>query len=84
MTPSTTHPIRSIPLSSALTGQSVAFVALAGGGAALLHRLAELGLTPGRTMHVIRHSKGPFIVSIRGVRMALGLGMVRRMLVRPL
>jgi len=71
-----------MPLTMALVGQKVAFVR-AEGGYGLMHRLAELGLTPGQKLEILKRGPGPFIVSVRGTRLVLGRGMVARILVRP-
>ena len=71
-----------MPLAAALVGQTVTFVS-ARGGPGLIHRLAELGITPGAQLGVINRGPGPFIVSVRGGRLVLGRGMVHRILVRP-
>jgi len=70
-----------MPLAMALVGQTVTFVK-ARGGFGLMHRLAELGLTPGEEIEVINRGPGPFIVLVRGTRLVLGRGMVHRILVR--
>ncbi len=70
-----------MPLTMALVGQTVTFVK-ARGGFGLMHRLAELGLTPGEKIQVINRGPGPFIVLVRGTRLVLGRGMVHRILVR--
>ena len=72
-----------MPLAMALVGQTVTLVAVISGGRGLMHRLAEMGLTPGESMEVINRGPGPFIVSVRGTRLVLGRGMVQRILVRP-
>jgi len=71
-----------MPLSAALVGQTVTFLAVTGGGRGLMLRLAEMGLTPGMRMEVLNRGPGPFIVSVRGTRLMLGRGMVDRILVR--
>lgn len=37
----------------------------------VVHRLLELGLTPGVELHVVQDSGGPMLVSVRGSRVAL-------------
>ena len=72
----------SMPLNTALTGQNLVYLGVQDGGHRLAHRLAEMGLTPGQPLEVVNRSGGPFIVSVRGTRLVLGRGMVRRILVR--
>ena len=62
-------------------GQSGRLVEVTGGGT-LAHRLAGMGLTPGVELRVVR-CIGPVIVEVRGGRLILGRGMVRRLFVRP-
>ena len=72
-----------LPLANALVGQTVIFAGVNGGGEALLHRLAEMGLTSGVKMLVVNRGPGPFIIEARNCRLVLGQGMVERLLVRP-
>jgi Fe2+ transport system protein FeoA len=88
-----------MPLSHALVGQTLTYMGINGHehghehghhehgggrqGDILMHRLAELGLTPGMRLEVINRSPGPFIVQVRGTRLVLGRGMVERIVVRP-
>ncbi len=82
MTPRAGPTISSVlPLSDTLVGQTVRFVGVENGHAALVHRLAELGLTPGQRMEVINRGPGPFIVTVRGARLLLGRGMAAKVLV---
>ncbi|KKM66834.1 hypothetical protein LCGC14_1477200 [marine sediment metagenome] len=71
-----------MPLATALVGQTVTF-ASARGGAKMVRRLAEMGLTPGEPFEVINRGPGPFIVTVKGTKLVLGRGMVHRILVRP-
>jgi len=49
------------------------------GGHQLRSRLAALGLFPGTELEVVHNSgHGPFVVSVRGCRIALGRGMATR------
>ena len=38
----------------------------------VVHRLLELGLTPGVELRVVQDNGGPMLVSVRGSRVALG------------
>jgi Fe2+ transport system protein FeoA len=38
----------------------------------LLHRLSELGMTPGVELRVVHDAGGPMLLSVRGSRVALG------------
>ncbi len=69
-------------LSDIAQGQEVLLVGL-DGGREFVHRLAELGLTPGVRFRVIRRGGlGPFIISIKDTRLMLGRGMTRKVMVR--
>ena len=72
-----------MPLLLAGPGQEVELAAVRG-GRHLQHRLAEMGLTPGVRFRVVAKGRpGPFIISVKGVRMVLGQGMAARIRVRP-
>jgi ferrous iron transport protein A len=61
-------------------------VVLAAGGHGMVRRLAEMGLTPGTDVRVVRSAPmhGPIEVSVRGVSLALGRGIASRVLVKRL
>jgi Fe2+ transport system protein FeoA len=61
-------------------------VVLAAGGHGMVRRLAEMGLTPGTEVRVVRSAPmhGPIEVSVRGVSLALGRGIAVRVLVKRL
>lgn len=50
----------------------------------VVHRLAELGLTPGVTLTVVQVASGPLLVAVRGARVALGRELAEQMEVVPL
>lgn len=56
------------------------------GGFGLVRRLAEMGLTPGVEVKLLRKSsfRGPVEIEVRGVTLALGCGVASRVLVKPL
>jgi len=56
------------------------------GGFGLVRRLAEMGLTPGVKVKVLRTGpfRGPFEIEVRGFALALGHGVASRVFVRPL
>lgn len=75
---------QAVPLSSVNPGTSVKLVKI-DGGHSILHRLAEMGLTPGMTFTVMRSGRlGPSVIQLRGGRLVIGRGMVDRVMVRPL
>ena len=45
----------------------------------VVHRLLELGLTPGTKVRVVQDSGGPMLLSVRGSRVALGRDLAERM-----
>ncbi|WP_455286426.1 FeoA domain-containing protein [[Eubacterium] cellulosolvens] len=59
---------------------------LALGGYRMVRRLAEMGLTPGTELRVVRTAPmhGPIQVSVRGVSLALGRGVASRVIVKRL
>jgi len=56
------------------------------GGLGLARRLAEMGLTPGVEVKLLRKSPfgGPVEIEVRGVALALGCRVASKVLVRPL
>jgi Fur family ferric uptake transcriptional regulator len=70
-----------LPLSFVLPGEQVVIDRLEG-GSQVQQRLADMGLTPGTTIEVIKASgPGPIIVAFRGSRLALGRGLSQKVLV---
>jgi Fe2+ transport system protein FeoA len=70
-----------MPLSMVSPGQEVRLLAIRGGHR-MRKRLADLGLNPGATMHVVqRDGHGPLILAVRDSRLALGRGMAHRIMV---
>jgi len=63
-----------------------AVVTYAMGGFGLVRRLAEMGLTPGIEVKLLRKGlfRGPIEVEVRGFALALGYGVASRVFVRPL
>lgn len=59
-------------------------VAFALGGHGLVRRLAEMGLTPGTEVTVVRSAplRGPIEISVRGVSLALGHGVASKVFVK--
>jgi DtxR family Mn-dependent transcriptional regulator len=57
---------------------------LAFGGHRMVHRLAEMGLTPGTEITLVRSApiRGPIEIYVRGVSLALGRGIGGRVLVK--
>lgn len=72
-----------MPLALGVEGQEVT-LAQVRGGRRFLHRMAEMGLTPGARFRILKKGRpGPFIIGLRETRLMLGHGMVQRVLVRP-
>jgi len=71
-------------LTSLRSGETGA-VAYTVGGYGLVRRLAEMGLTPGAKIKVLRKGPfhGPLQIEVRGVALALGRGVASRVYVRP-
>jgi Fur family ferric uptake transcriptional regulator len=70
-----------MPLAFVLSGERVVIDRLLG-GREVQHRLAEMGLTPGTEIEVVKAGgPGPNIVACRGSRLALGHGLSLKVLV---
>ncbi len=75
----------SITADALAPGQSAQVVAIrAGHGLAL--RLRSMGLRPGTVVRAVASGplRGPILLELNGTRLALGRGVARRILVRPL
>lgn len=61
-------------------------VVKAQGGFGLVRRLAEMGLTPGTEVKLLKKGSfsGPVEIEVRGVALALGHGVASKVLVKPL
>jgi ferrous iron transport protein A len=72
-----------IPLTSLEEGQK-AKVVFTTGGYGLVRRLAEMGLTPGTEIKLLRKGlfSGPVEIEVRGVSLALGYGVASKVFVR--
>ena len=70
-----------MPLAAVKAGSRVHLVSI-DAGECLQCRLASMGLIPGVEIEVIRNSmRGPFLVSVKNSRIALGRGMVQKIMV---
>ena len=68
-------------LSRVSTGETVSLVSL-GAGWGLQRRLADMGLTPGVEIKIIRGGRpGQVVIEVRGSRMALGHGVTQKIIV---
>lgn len=68
-----------------LTEGEKGVVVKAFGGFGLVRRLAEMGLTPGVEVKLLKKGSfgGPVEVEVRGVALALGRGVASKVLVKP-
>lgn len=73
-----------VPLLSLGEGERGIFVR-AIGGYGLVRRLADMGLTPGAEVKIVRKCVfgGPVEIEVRGVTLALGRGVAARIMVKP-
>jgi len=62
-------------------GSRAVVVDVAEQGWGLRKRLLEMGLVPGTTVEVVRNSRGPILVRVRGATLALGRGLARKIVV---
>ena len=70
-----------IPLNYAQVNFRVRIVSIEG-GYGIRQRLYEMGLTPGTEIIVISNNgRGPILVSTRGITLAIGRGVARKILV---
>ena len=67
------------------TGTSARVVSIVG-GPGLYRNLSQMGIHPGDTIVVSGAGafRGPLLVEIHGIRIALGRGVARRIVVQPL
>jgi ferrous iron transport protein A len=73
-----------IPLSQIPEGKTVIITGI-NAGFGLKNRLTSMGLLPGVQIKVINnHHPGPFVVSAKGGKIALGRGMADKILVREI
>jgi len=69
------------PLSQVKEGQTVSIVAI-DGGRELRSRLTTMGLLPNTLVTVIRNGRsGPFVINVKNSKMALGRGVVDKIMV---
>lgn len=76
-------PQSSNTLATTGVGQTVRLVNI-DAGKRLIHRLTELGLTPGVELTVLHDAGGSMLVAVRGSRVALGYKMTNRLYVAPM
>jgi Fe2+ transport system protein FeoA len=69
-----------VPLSDVNEGRRVT-VRSVSGGQGLVCRLAALGLMTGASIVVLRNAGGPFLLAVKGTRIAIGRGMAYKILV---
>ncbi|MCS7253867.1 MAG: FeoA family protein [Armatimonadota bacterium] len=73
---------RLVPLSELPSGE-VGIVEAIYGGRRVLERLSSLGITVGTEISVIQNAfVGPVLINVRDVRVAIGRGMAREILIR--
>ncbi|HDZ36242.1 MAG TPA: ferrous iron transport protein A [Thermococcus sp.] len=73
-----------VPLNALKPGEKGIVVNILG-GSTVRQRLVGMGLTPGATVQIIgSHGYGPIIISVGGVRFAIGKGMAAKVMVRKL
>ncbi|MGD0553154.1 MAG: FeoA family protein [Sedimentisphaerales bacterium] len=69
------------PLSEIEEGQTVNIIRI-GGGRGLRVRLTALGLLPNTQVTVVHNGRsGPFVISVKNSKMALGRGIVDKIIV---
>jgi ferrous iron transport protein A len=69
------------PLSEVAEGQTVNIIRI-DGGRDLRSRLTTMGLLPKTRIKVVRNGKsGPFVINVKNAKMALGRGIVDKIMV---
>jgi ferrous iron transport protein A len=69
------------PLSEVTEGQTVNIIRI-DGGRDLRSRLTTMGLLPKTRIKVVRNGKsGPFVINVKNAKMALGRGIVDKIMV---
>ncbi|MEM2866105.1 MAG: metal-dependent transcriptional regulator [Candidatus Hadarchaeales archaeon] len=78
-------PTGSLPLTGLLEGQR-GVVSFLSGGTSACRRLADMGLTPGTEVEVLKSAlfRGPLMVRVRDTTLAVGRGLASRVFVKPL
>lgn len=72
---------RAIPLSMVEPGREVTIVEIRA-GKGLQQRLLSMGLIPGERAKVLNNwGRGPFLLQVKGTRVALGYGVAHKILV---
>lgn len=77
-------PPGSLPLTGLLEGGR-GVVSFLSAGASACRRLAEMGLTPGTEVEVLKSAlfRGPLMVRVRGTTLAVGRGLASKVFVKP-
>jgi ferrous iron transport protein A len=74
--------IEPMPLSDIATGRKVRLAAIEV-GQAVARRLMAMGMLPNVELEVIKNGHpGPFVIRVRGTRIALGRGVAHRIMVK--
>ena len=68
------------PLTTVNPGQEVTLIDIQG-GRGLKSKLNSMGLIPGVKLRIVGNGGGPIMIAINDTRLALGLGMARRIMV---
>jgi ferrous iron transport protein A len=69
-----------MPLTAVNPGQEVTLIDIQG-GRGLRSKLYSMGLIPGVTLTVLRTRGGPVMIAVHDTRLALGVGMAKRIIV---
>jgi len=71
-----------LTLAEAPEGSKVIVEDIMWGGWGFRRRLMEMGIAPGVLIEVLNNSRGPVVVRVRGVTLAIGRGMASKVAVR--
>jgi len=72
-----------VSLDNVPSGRRVEIVEILHKGKWLINRLYSLGLIPGAVIEIVsNHNRGPLIVKLNNVEIAIGRGIARRIIVK--
>jgi len=78
-------PVLETTLDTLPPGSRAEVVGFAWRGSGVAYRLMQMGFTPGAVVEVVaNYGRGPLVVRVRGVEVAIGRGLASKVLVKPL
>lgn len=76
---------KAVPLTTLFPGERAKIISL-GHGAGIQRHLRTMGLMEGKIVTIIaaQPARGPFVIDVEGTQIAIGRGMVRRILIQKI